>query len=93
MPRLTARVRIPARAPKGSSNCSDLGRVVRDGGDPDPAAVPTEYADLSLEMSCKGTDPWTGEEEASEVARYLIDLADERGQLRGIMEAIPQQPR
>jgi hypothetical protein len=31
---------------------------------------------------------WTGEGEASDVTRDLIDIADQRGRLRGVMDAI-----
>lgn len=35
-----------------------------------------------------GGDVWCGVEEASEATRHLVDVADERGQLRAVLDAI-----
>jgi hypothetical protein len=48
----------------------------------------SEYPDLRYEMPRFGTELWTGEAEASEVTRDLIELADQRGRLRAVVDAI-----
>jgi hypothetical protein len=66
----------------------ERGRVARDNGDTDPESMASEYPDLRYEMPRFGTELWTGEAEASEVTRDLIELADQRGRLRAVVDAI-----
>ena len=64
------------------------GRVARGDGDTDPESSASEHADLRYEMPRFGTELWTGEAEAAEVTRDLIELADQRGRLRAVIDAI-----
>lgn len=64
------------------------GRVAREDGDTDPESLASEHADLRYEMPRFGTELWTGEAEAAEVTRDLIELADQRGRLRAVFDAI-----
>lgn len=68
--------------------CGELGRVPRSKDDDDPESLPTKHPSLTYEMPCSGTELWTGEAEANDVARDLMELADERFNLRDVMEAI-----
>lgn len=64
------------------------GRIKRDEGDIEPESFASTHPDLRFEMPRLGTELWTGEAEASEVTRDLIELADQRGRLRSVMDAI-----
>jgi hypothetical protein len=67
---------------------SYLDRVKHESDDPDPASVPTRHPHMTYEMPRKGMEVWSGEVEAAEMTRDLIDIADERGRLRAVMDAI-----
>lgn len=69
------------------STCRSLGRVRREDGDSDPESIP-ETEKVSYELPTFGCELWTGEAEASEVTRELIDTADEHGRLRAVMDAV-----
>jgi hypothetical protein len=66
----------------------DRGRVERDDADTDPESIPTHQPHLTYELPRRGSEVWTGEAEASEVTRDLVDIADEHGRLRAVMDAI-----
>lgn len=66
----------------------ERGRVRREDGDTDPESLETPHPDVRYEMPRFGTEVWTGEAEASEVTRDLIELADQRGRLRAVIDAI-----
>jgi hypothetical protein len=66
-----------------------LDRVDLERGDDLPESYPhPKHTDLRIEMPRRGMEVWTGEAEAREVTRDLIDMADERGKLRSIIDAI-----
>ena len=66
----------------------ERGRARRQDDDTDPESLETAHPDVRYEMPRFGTEVWTGEGEASEVTRDLIELADQRGRLRAIIDAI-----
>ena len=62
----------------------ERGRARRQDGDTDPESLETAHPDVRYEMPTFGTEVWTGEVEASEVTRDLIELADRGGRLRAM---------
>jgi DNA-binding CsgD family transcriptional regulator len=49
---------------------------------------PPEYPEYTVERPLHGGYIWSGEEEAWEVTRRVVELADESGKLRGIIDAV-----
>lgn len=70
------------------SYAQERGRVQRQDADTEPESSEAAHPDVRYEMPRFGTEVWTGEAEASEVTRDLIELADQRVRLRAVMDAI-----
>jgi hypothetical protein len=66
---------------------SGVGRVPQ-GADDIVRESSLPMADLAFESPNFGFELWTGEEEAAEVTRDLIEAADENGCLRAVIDAI-----
>jgi len=66
---------------------NDVERVPLDPGDDLPATLEID-SEMRFELPRKGMEVWTGEAEAANVTRDLIEMADARGQLRGLLDAI-----
>lgn len=49
---------------------------------------PPDYPDFTVERPLYGGYVWSGEEEAWDVTRRVVELADCRGKLRGIVDAV-----
>lgn len=69
------------------ARCRALGRVPREDEDKHPSSI-RRQDDLSFERPTYGTELWTGEQEAFETARELVDLADADGRLRACIDAL-----
>jgi hypothetical protein len=47
-----------------------------------------DFEEVAIERPRMGGTLWCGEEEAAEVTKELVDVADENGRLRGIVDAV-----